>query len=69
MKVVRAVILLGLLEHFACANLGFCSLSLEVGSRLGRCGVAVFYGQHRAGDNCKLFNGAMNCEYKEIRWE
>lgn len=68
-KVTRAVILLGLLEHFACANSGFCSICLDFGFSLSRCGVAVFYRQHGAGDNYKVFNGTMHCEYKEVRWE
>lgn len=36
---------------------------------LGMHGVAVFCRQHQAGDNCKLFNGAMHQEYKENGWE
>lgn len=68
-KATRAVILWGLLEHLVCANLSFCSVCLGFGSSLGRCGVAVFYRQHGAGDNCKLFNGAMHCECEEMRWE
>lgn len=68
-EVTRAVILWGLLEHFTCANLGFCSLCLDFCFTLGRCGAAVLYRQHEAGDNCKLFNGAVHREYKEVRWE
>lgn len=36
---------------------------------LGRHAVAVFCRQHQAGDNYKLFNGAMHRESKENRWE